>query len=185
MIKQLLQDPKHGAIIRFLVKALSVYIIWFVSYDYFIAPSGIVDAWLNNLLAENASMFLSLFGFAGDTAPGIHQTIVRINGVGMVGVGNPCNGLELFALFAGFIFCFPGPWRKKVVFVLLGIIGIHFVNVLRTILLTLIQFKAPQYLEFNHHYTFTVIVYAFIFYLWIIWVNKISGFNLISKSEKK
>jgi hypothetical protein len=40
--------------------------------------------------------------------------------------------------------------------------------------LALIQYKAPEYLDFNHHYTFTVIVYAFIFLLWMIWVNKFS-----------
>jgi hypothetical protein len=40
--------------------------------------------------------------------------------------------------------------------------------------LALIQFYNPAYLEFNHHYTFVVIVYGIIFGLWIIWVNRLT-----------
>jgi len=32
----------------------------------------------------------------------------------------------------------------------------------------------PEYLNFNHTYTFTFMVYAFIFLLWMIWVNRFS-----------
>jgi exosortase family protein XrtF len=124
---------------------------------------------------------LDLFGFDGSTIPGTHQTVLCIAGETMVGVGNPCNGLELFALFAGFIICFPGKFKAKLWFIPLGMIIIHFANVIRTFALALIQLKAPQYLEFNHHYTFTVIVYSIIFLLWMWWVNRYSGLNLENK----
>jgi hypothetical protein len=55
---------------------------------------------------------------------------------------------------------------------------------LRAAILALIQLKAPEHLDFNHHYTFTVIVYSFIFALWMIWVNNFSTFNEIAKDEK-
>jgi hypothetical protein len=32
-----------------------------------------------------------------------------------------------------------------------------------------------NWLSFNHDYTFTLIVYSFVFLLWWIWVNKFSG----------
>jgi hypothetical protein len=37
---------------------------------------------------------------------------------------------------------------------------------------------------FNHHVTFTYLVYGFIFLLWVVWVNKFGKIGL-SKDEKK
>jgi exosortase family protein XrtF len=162
-------------LLRFVILAIALYIIWFLSYDFVIAPDGRTDAWLNKVVADHSAILLNLIGYSSDTAPGIKQTILRINECSMVGVGNPCNGLELFVLFAGFIICFPGPVNKKLFFIPAGILIIHFVNVIRSAALALIQFKNPENLEFNHHYTFTILVYAIIFGLWMIWVNRYSG----------
>jgi hypothetical protein len=38
--------------------------------------------------------------------------------------------------------------------------------------LVLINNHYPQYLDFNHLYTFTILVYAIIFILWYIWAKK-------------
>ena len=177
MLKKYLVDPKQRQIILFLVKAILLYTIWFVSYDFFISPDGSLDAWLDDIVAGHAANLLSIFGFNGSTSPGIDQTIVLINGVSMVGVGDPCNGLELFVLFTGFIICFPGNTSSKLFYIPVGIIIIYICNVIRTMLLSLIQLKAPEYLELNHHYTFTIIVYSIIFFLWIYWVNNYSAFK--------
>ncbi|MFN8154235.1 MAG: exosortase family protein XrtF [Bacteroidia bacterium] len=174
MLSKFIKDPGQRAIAGFLLKAVVVYILWFVSYDFFVAPDGRLDEWLNAKVAEHSAGILSLLGYQGSTAPGVAQTLIRIDNTVMVGVGNPCNGLELFALFTGFVLCFPGPWRNKWWFILLGVAGIHFINVLRATALALIQLKTPEYLDFNHHYTFTVVVYSFIFLLWVTWANKFS-----------
>jgi exosortase family protein XrtF len=175
MIKKYLQDPKQRQIIFFLVKAVLLYTIWFISYDFFIAPNGALDACLDDFVAGHAANLLTLLGYNGSIIPGIDQTIVQINGVSMVGVGDPCNGLELFVLFAGFIICFPGNIKQKLYYIPIGIIIIYIANVIRTMLLSLIQLKAPEYLELNHHYTFTIIVYSIIFFLWMYWVNNYSA----------
>lgn len=172
-------------LLAFIVKAVLLYIVWVLIYDFYIQPAQKIDAWLNYRVATESSLFLKLFGFNGSTLPGINQTIVQIDGVGMVGVGNPCNGLELFVLFAGFIICFPGSYKNKLWYIPVGLIVIHLVNAFRTFSLSLIQLKAPEYLDFNHHYTFTVIVYLLIFYLWIIWVNKYSNIDLSNKHAIK
>jgi exosortase family protein XrtF len=97
-----------------------------------------------------------------------------IDGSHGVWVGDSCNGLTLFALFAGFVFAFPGPVIKKLWFIPAGLVAIHLLNVLRVTALALIQYYAPQYLEFNHTYTFTIIVYGFVFALWYLWATKLS-----------
>jgi len=179
MLKNLLKDERQRALATFALKAVAIYIFWFISYDFFIAPAGVVDAWLNERVAIDGGHILSLLGLEGGTVPGNRQTIITICGDTMVGVGNPCNGLELFALFTGFILCFSGAWQHKAWFIPAGCLAIHAINAIRTAALAIIQYKAPEYLDFNHHYTFTVIVYSFIFLLWVIWTN------IFSKKTKK
>ncbi len=184
MIRKIIKDPRQQQIALFVIKAVLLYIVWFIFYDFHVAQDGFVNTWLNHRVATDASYVLDIFGLDGGTIPGNHQTRVMIKGDTMVGVGNPCNGLELFALYAGFIICFPGNTKSKLWFIPVGFIIIHFINVLRTTALAYIQFKAPEYLDFNHHYTFTIIVYAIIFLLWITWVNRYSKFN-ISPEDKR
>ena len=165
---------KQNPLIVFIIKAVVLYIIWFLTYDFIIQPAGTVDRYLNKVVGDQSAVLLRLIGYGADTVPGINQTILRIDGVNMVGVGNPCNGLELFVLFAGFIICFPGSTSRKLWFIPAGLIVIHFANILRSASLALIQYHDPESLDFNHHYTFTIIVYAIIFGLWMLWVNKYS-----------
>jgi exosortase/archaeosortase family protein len=57
-------------------------------------------------------------------------------------------------------------------------------NVLRVVALAIIAKYCPQYLNFNHTYTFTFVIYSFIFLLWIIWVNKFSDRQTKEDHEK-
>jgi len=184
MFRTLEKDPKQKAILVFVVKALLLYILWFIAYDFIIAPNQKLDDYLNYRVATDAGFLLRIGGMEGGTQAGFHQTIVCIKNQTVVGVGNPCNGLELFVLFAGFIICFPGLWKNKWWFILVGMVLIHFINVLRTVALSLIQYKAPEYLDFNHHYTFTIIVYSVIFFLWIFWTNRYSNLHLLLNTKK-
>lgn len=177
MISRFLKDEKQRRIAAFVLKAIGMYVLWFLVYDFWLAPEGKLDAWLNKRAANDGAFLLQLIGYNSTTSPGIGQTIIEIENVPQVGLGNPCNGLELFALFTGFVLCFPGQWKIKLWFIPLGILLIHFVNAMRAAGLALIQLKAPEHLDFNHHYTFTVIVYAIIFALWMLWANRYAGLN--------
>ena len=104
------------------------------------------------------------------------------NYVGIAGgypleVGAPCDGLVLHALFLSFIVAFPGPWKHKLWFAPIGVLLIHGINVLRIVSLAMIIHYKPEYLDFNHDYTFTILVYSFVFLLWMIWVRKFSRIN--------
>ena len=94
---------------------------------------------------------------------------------GFVCVGSGCSGLELFLLFFGFIFLMRGRLVDKLWFVPLGVLGILFMNIIRITALSVIHYHHREYLEFNHKYTFVVIVYGAIFGLWILWINKFAN----------
>lgn len=176
-MRRFFKDEKQRRIAVFVSKAVLLYLLWFITYDLYLAPAGKVDAWLNHRVAADGITLLNLAGYHGSTIPGIDQTIMCLDNREILGVGNPCNGLELFVLFTGFILCFPGKLKMKAWFIPLGILLIHLVNVIRAAALVLIQKFSPQHLDFNHHYTFTIVVYAVIFLLWMLWVNRFSAFN--------
>ena len=96
---------------------------------------------------------------------------IGIDGTHGLWIGDPCNGLTLFALFTGFVLVYPGNWKKKAWFIPFGIATIHMLNIVRIVGLTLTVyfFPDPEILDFNHTYTFTILVYGYVFYLWFLW----------------
>lgn len=119
--------------------------------------------------------FLELFSYkVYFTIDDLNYQMIGVDGAHPVWIGGPCDGVSIMAIFFIFVCAYPGNQIHKLWYVPLGIIAIHFINILRVAALTLINFYAPEYLDFNHNYTFTFIVYGFIFILWMIWVNKLS-----------
>lgn len=170
------QHIKHNKLVRFILTSFLLFIAWYLVYDLWLHPKGTVDTFIINLIVHNSDWLLNLIGF--QTIPtSVYGEAIRtvgIDGSHGVWIGDPCNGLTLFALFTGFIIAYPGSIKQKLWFIPLGIVSIHVLNVLRVSALAFIQYQSPEYLEFNHTYTFTIIVYSFVFYLWYLWSNKLS-----------
>lgn len=154
--------------IRFLITALGLYLLWYLVYDLWILPDGRLDKWLCQNVAFLGGEALHLLGFNGRA----QDITVFVNQYAVVRVGNPCNGLILYALFTGFIIAYPGNWKNKLLYIPLGILAIYFLNIIRVVCLALNSFYSHETLDFNHKYTFTFIVYAFIFGFWMLWVKR-------------
>jgi exosortase family protein XrtF len=169
-------------LLRFIVLAVVSYLAWFFLYDLWLKPNGMLDRWLTDQIASATSGGLNLLGYESSYKSSAFRSSVYINGKYLLGIAHVCNGLVLYALFTGFIVCFPGNIRQKLWFIPAGTVSIYLINILRAITLSLIKLHAPQSLDFNHRYTFTLVMYSFIFVLWMIWVNRFSG---ITRSEKK
>ncbi|WP_114783166.1 exosortase X [Botryobacter ruber] len=161
---------ENKKVVWFIVSALGMYLAWFILYGFWLSN---FDTWLTVKLAETSAVFLRITGYAAEA----NKSNLIIDGYNLVHVDTPCNGMELMALFAGFIIAFPGPVLKKLIFIPIGIFLINFLNILRIAGLALNAFYSYETLEFNHKYTFTIIVYAFIFGLWMLWVKKYSSLN--------
>jgi|688.fasta_scaffold565702_2 exosortase/archaeosortase family protein len=99
------------------------------------------------------------------------QTYVMKGDRTIVRIADNCNGLELLVLYLGFILCMPASLGRKLMFGLLGLIVIHFVNVLRCSGLGLMVISMKEYFDFAHHYLFKIVIYATIFLLWV-WFSK-------------
>lgn len=155
----------------FLGIALGLYALWYVLYEGWLGPDGSLDAWLSIKVARAGAGVLGILGY--ETA--VRETTIMVAGKPTVFIGNPCNGLAIVAVFAGLIAAFPGPARKKLYFIPLGALGILLINVVRVAALAVNHIYSQGSVDFNHKYTFSFVVYAFIFAMWVIWVKKFSN----------
>jgi exosortase/archaeosortase family protein len=154
----------------------SVYVIWLITYNVLIKNYTNWDFYLNYNIAYLSIGLLDLFGF--DSVMEIDSDHVIISLIDSfhkgVWVGDNCNGFKLFSIFSIFIIAYPSNWKSKMWYIPLGILVVHFANVIRIVALVLINNSNPIYLDFNHDYTFTIFVYSIIFGLWYFWLKKFS-----------
>ena len=156
-----------------LLKALGLYVLWFVVYDLWLHPLGKLDRWAINSISITASGVLKLMGYTLLPEPPPEEVIrtIGIDGTHGLWIGDPCNGLTIMALFAGFVLIMPGNYKAKLWYIPLGLAVLHLANILRVVGLCLVLKHYPTSLEFNHTYSFTIVVYSIVFALWMYWIN--------------
>ena len=182
----MLKEFKNNPYFRFTFLAIILYVVWYIIYEAWLHPSGIWDRIIINNLVVLTNIVLENIGYIPiPDDPTLSRRIVGIDGTLGVWIGDPCNGFSLFALFLIFMITYPGPWKQKLWYIPAGLLAIHIINVLRIVALTIILDVKPEWLDFNHNYTFNIIVYSFVFFLWYIWAKKFAGPYLDSKKPKE
>ena len=172
-----LNELKKEPAFRFLGLSLLFYLMWVFSYEYVLKPKTGLDESVIQHMVESSEWVYHRFDVPMESyiQPDSYKNRVGLQGYSGVQIGASCDGLPLMALFSIFILAFPGSWRRKLWFIPLGVIVLHMANVMRVVALVWIQADSPEWLEFNHDYTFTVLVYGLVFalwYLWTIWGNE-------------
>lgn len=171
-VRSSLADP----LVRFLLIALAAYLAWYAFYALVIHPWGGLDRWLIDRLAADAGWMLRLSGHELLPPPVLdNNRYIGVQGGHHLWVGDECNGLSVMAVFLVFIVAFPGPWKHRAWFAVVGVVTIHLLNALRVAVLCHITTIDYEWLTFNHDYTFYVVVYGWVFMLWYIWVARLSA----------
>lgn len=169
-------------VVRFLIYALLLYIAWFLIYELWLHPRQTVDLFVIDISIAISKWILEILGYQVFTGV---ERMIGIDGFPGLWIGDNCNGMVLFALFSGFVIAYPGPVKKKLVYIPIGILLIQLLNIARIVILAIIQTHSLEMTEFNHTYTFTIIIYGFIFFLWMYWVNRLSGHALSPGTKTK
>jgi len=178
---------RKNPLVKFLLIAFSLYLIWYVFYLLVLKPYTSLDRDLSVILVHSADFILSTLGYTPVTNTEYVDVTIKLHDSPTPGVwvGDNCNGVSLFSLFLIYIIAFPGPTLKKLWYIPLGVLTIHLINTIRVAALTVIERDALETLDFNHTYTFTIVVYAFVFFLWYYWTSKLSGIQNILNTENK
>lgn len=177
-------------------KALRVFLkrcfILFIAFQcYFLtieSDSRLLNAPLTNNVAIHASDILNffssnkVFSYKPKVKYVSQDDIIEINfgstiyyrNKAILYIADACNGLELLALYLGFILVLPEGIKRKTSYAILGTIFIYFMNVFRCIGLILLQINSSKHFDFAHHFLFKVIVYSSILVLWYFYMQKIT-----------
>lgn len=161
---------------KFLITFIPLIITWYFTYHYLYKIDDLLTGF-SKILSSQSNFILSIFNF--QTSIEIHGDMVVAKIIDYpyshgVWIGEPCNGIKVFGLFAIFILSFKGDLIKKLIFIPIGILIIHFLNIIRIALLTYISAVNPYILDFNHNITFQLFIYGSMLALWYLWIIKFS-----------
>lgn len=157
----------------FVLYFILLYSAWYFINEYRLFGVGFLDEKIVENLIDSCETILDFLGYNlinFSKFRGGHRAF-GIDGSNGVYIGNPCNGLSLFVLFSVFIIVYPSSFRQKIWVLLGGLVFIHLLNILRITALSLISYYKPEYLMFNHTYTFTGMMYLVIFGIWYYWIK--------------
>lgn len=162
----------------FILKASLLYALCYFIYEFVIKRFTQLDQLFIRLIINLCKSVLNLMGYETFASKEVNDfQVFGIDGSNGVWIGGPCNGITLMFLFAIFVIAYPGNKKAKLWYLPLGVAIVYIINIIRIISLALMAYYAPQYLDFNHTYTFTFIAYSVVFGLWMLWVNKFSNTN--------
>ncbi|MFL2589400.1 MAG: exosortase family protein XrtF [Parvicellaceae bacterium] len=168
---------------KFLITFIPLIITWYFTYHYLYKIDDLLNfdsellTGFSKILSSQSNFILSIFNF--QTSIEMHGDMVVAKIIDYpyshgVWIGEPCNGIKVFGLFAIFILSFKGDLIKKLIFIPIGILIIHFLNIIRIALLTYISAVNPYILDFNHNITFQLFIYGSMLALWHLWIIKFS-----------
>jgi exosortase/archaeosortase family protein len=160
-----------NSIARFLTLIFILYMLWYGIYNLWLHPLGTIDFIVIDITIVISKWILELMNFTVFTGV---ERVIGVDGTGGLWIGDNCNGIALFALFSGFVIAYKGKVKYKIIYIILGVLSIELLNVFRIVGLAILDTYSRAWTEFNHTYTFNIIIYAYIFMLWMIWANKIA-----------
>ena len=121
--------------------------------------------WIKLSLIWATGFILSIFGVSTYTVP---DFIIRITDGRGVAIAMDCVGYGVYSFWIAFV----GSFRRKFSWVVFGVLGLWFINVVRITLFLLAVNKGwPMPLGWDHHTWFNIFAYLLIF-LMIWWYDK-------------
>ena len=166
-------QQSNTAVKKFILRAMVLYGVWYVFRAFVLSPYTHFDElFIERLVFSNAWILSNINHYTvylvDSQNSGFLDSIFAQN-AGGVQVGEECDGIGVISTFIIFILAFPG--KHKILYALSGALCVHLLNLLRVWILILIQIHRPETLEFNHKYTFNIIIYSFIFALWFLYTK--------------
>ena len=174
-MKKIYQENKP--FFTFLFKFFAVYGLLSLFYKLYLNSYNNFEIdFFTQLVSDQAVGIMKLLDYPASAFPSENEAGTKIflqnKAVGRVIEG--CNAIAVMNLFTAFIVAFKGKLKTTLLFVSLGIIGIHFLNIFRIALIIIALYHYPKQEKLLHDIVFPLIIYGFVFVLWLIWIKKFS-----------
>ncbi len=98
---------------------------------------------------------------------------IYFNNTKVVYIANSCNGFIAFMRYISIIFCFPSRFWRKFLYLIIGLLTIHILNIIRCAALAYINLYHQPYFVLAHDYLFKMVLYGAIFIMWILYLRKV------------
>ena len=160
--------------ILFLLRFLGIYIIGNIVYGLWILSYGTLADPITQVVTSNSAFLLNLVGFeASALVSSVNPNVaLNLDGHTVVNVYEGCNAVNVSVLFVAFLFAYKGTIKKTIIYSIIGLISIYMFNLIRVAGLFLVAKYFPDQLYLMHKFIFTGVIYAFIFFLWFLWVKR-------------
>lgn len=168
---------QYKPFLLFLGKFFLSYLVLTFLYQGYLSSFGddIMDGITSNV-AFLTQKFANVFGIAMSTKLDYLQYQIIYNGKYLARIIEGCNAISVIILFIAFIVAFSGKLKLTLLYILGGSLLIYVLNIFRIIFLTVLVYHFPNQEHLLHGVLFPLVIYGIVFLLWVIWVNKFSGY---------
>ena len=126
-------------------------------------------SWIKISLMKATELILWIFHIPTEIQPGY---LIRFTGERGVIIARDCVGFGVYSFWIAFVSANRGEFWKKFKWILFGVLGLWFINVIRiTLFLTSINQGWPMPFGLDHHTWFNIFAYLLIFFM-IWWYDK-------------
>jgi exosortase family protein XrtF len=156
----------------FLAKFLVFYLAGNILYGIYIESYNEAPDRITRIVTSDSSGILNALGYhtGQEDAPGTPKIALKEAGDIVLYIYEGCNGINVMIVFIAFLFAFGGPAKGLAVFLPLGVLVIHFFNLMRISLLFYLALSNSLQFYYYHKYFFTATLYLVVFALWALWV---------------
>ena len=164
----------------FLVVFFASYLVLYFCYtkvylEQYDSAKNQIDS-ITKSVANQTEFVLKIFNQNIQTIDNTDEASVRLvlNNVYVARVVEGCNAVSVILLFVSFIVAFSTTFKRTFLFIFVGILIIHILNIARIALLTWALYHYPNQQKLLHDIIFPLFIYGVVFVLWLVWLHKFS-----------
>ena len=128
-----------------------------------------LNDWIRMFYLHSLKFIFNILGYPNAI---ISKHTILVLDTAWIGIGNYCLGIQLMIFIVALICSYPGRWKRKLLYSILGIVFFIILNILRFVALVFVIHAYPKQINFNHDFVFNVIVYILVFLFWIMMIKR-------------
>lgn len=162
-----------GPFLKIMLRFIIIYLVLLFAYQFYL--NYYIELGLDPIsrsIAKQVQYVQNILGYTTTLDDVIQTQRIRylIHGKVTTAMVEGCNAVSIMIMFVAFVFAFYKGF-KTFVFVFLGLLALHIMNVLRIAGLNIVYFDKPEYGKMFHDYVFPALIYGSVVVLWLIWIK--------------